>query len=183
MFLATLVLVAILDQMTKALIRMTLSPGESIPIWRGILDITYVRNEGAAFGLFPGRQSVFILTGILVLVGIAVFWWRRRPRSAWMAVSLGFTGAGALGNLIDRTTPPHLVTDFIDVFARHFPVFNIADSAIFIGVFMLMIWIVLVPEESEAMGVEQNDGTLLLQEQHVDPTDALTDNAPTEDLK
>jgi len=149
LFLATLAFAIILDQLSKALIRSTMFPGESISLWSGILDITYVRNEGAAFGLFPGRQSVFMLTGILVLVGIAVFWWRRRPRSSWLAVSLGFVGAGALGNLIDRVTPPHLVTDFIDVFARHFPVFNVADSAIFIGVVMLMVWIVFVPEASE----------------------------------
>lgn len=183
MFLVTLVLVAILDQMTKALVRVTMSPGESLPLWPGVFDITYVRNEGAAFGLFPGRQSVFILTGILVLVGIAVFWWRRRPRSAWMAVSLGFTGAGALGNLIDRITPPNLVTDFIDVLARHFPVFNVADSAIFIGVVMLMIWIVFVPEESEAINFETNDSVPELREQREDQPGALTDNAPAEDVK
>lgn len=147
--LVALVAIVVVDQVSKAVVRTVMTQGQSIELWEGVFDITYVRNEGAAYGLFPGRQSIFILTGIVVLIGIAVFWWLRRPRSAWLALSLGLVGAGALGNLIDRALPPHLVTDFIDVFGRHFPVFNVADSSIFVGVAMLMVWILFVPESGE----------------------------------
>ena len=136
--------VVALDQITKALIRAWLATGESYAIWANILDITHVKNEGAAFGLLPGQRAWFITTSVVVLLGIAVYWWRERPRSAWVVIAMGLVSSGAVGNLIDRSTAG-LVTDFIDVFGRHFPVFNVADSALVIGVGLLVVWELLAP--------------------------------------
>jgi signal peptidase II len=105
-----------------------------------------VRNEGAAFGLFPGRQPVFIVTSALVLFVIAAFWRRTRPVQWPVVIALALVTAGAVGNLIDRVMLGY-VTDFFEFGFFEFPVFNVADSCIFIGVAILMYWILFGPEE------------------------------------
>lgn len=126
------------DQLTKWLVRSSLSPAQSLPILPGILHLTYVHNTGAAFSLFQGQAKT------LTIVSVAVAAWLitelRRPRlhqhagmTPWaLALILG----GAVGNLIDRIRFGHVI-DFLDV--RVWPVFNLADSAITIGVAWL-IW-------------------------------------------
>lgn len=144
-FLAIFSGVVALDQITKALIRGWLATGETYTIWANVFDITHVKNEGAAFGLLPGQRAWFIGTSLVVLAGIAVYWFRERPRSACVVVAMGLVSSGAVGNLIDRSTTG-LVTDFIDVFGRHFPVFNVADSALVVGVGLLVVWVLFSPE-------------------------------------
>ena len=95
----------------------------------GLLKLTYVRNIGAAFGLFPGRQPVFIFTSLLVLFVVAAFWRRARPTQWPVVIALALVTAGAVGNLIDRIVLGY-VTDFFEFGFMEFPVFNVADSAI-----------------------------------------------------
>jgi signal peptidase II len=135
----------LLDQVTKILVRSRMVASESIDLVEGFLAITYVRNTGAAFGLMPGRQSLFIAVAVVVLVAVAVYWYRSRPDVVLVVVALGLVAAGAIGNFIDRMLVGR-VTDFIDVLADLFPVFNVADSALIVGVAMLMLWIILAPE-------------------------------------
>lgn len=121
-------------------------PGESIPLLRDVFHLTYVRNEGAAFGLFPGRQSIFMITTAVVLIVIAAYWRRSRPTAWPIVVALGLIAGGSIGNLIDRATLGR-VTDFFDFTLIDFPVFNIADSSIVVGVGILIAWLLLVPED------------------------------------
>ena len=121
-----------------------MDPVESIPLIKGVFHLTYVRNTGAAFGIMPGHRGVFISVVVIVATAIAIYWWRFRPRAIWVIVALSLVLGGALGNMIDRLLAGR-VTDFFD--PRVFPVFNMADSAIFIGVAMLMLWILLVPDQ------------------------------------
>ncbi len=157
MFSSVFLVVVALDQVVKAGIRFWLLPSESLPLIDGILHITYVRNTGAAFGLMPGQRILFVATGLLVVIGILIYWWRTRPSATWLVVCLAIMASGAVGNLIDRVLPGGLVTDFIDVFGDLFPVFNIADSSIVVGVAMLFVWVLFGPEPSEDGAADEDD--------------------------
>ena len=132
-----------LDQLTKWLVDSTFRLHESVPVIPDLFHLTYVRNKGAAFGIFADssvRIPFFITVSIVAL--LAILWYLRhlqeRQRVALYALSLVF--AGALGNLIDRIRFGEVV-DFLDFFLGryHWPAFNVADSAISIGVTLLII--------------------------------------------
>jgi signal peptidase II len=142
----------VLDQATKALVRTSLVPGRSIPVLDGVLHFTYVRNLGAAFGLLPGARTLFIATSFLVLIFVAAFWAKFRPAQWPLVIALALICGGATGNLIDRILLGK-VTDFIDFTLINFPVFNVADSAIVIGVGLLAVWLLVAPEEPQAEAV------------------------------
>lgn len=138
--------VLLIDQVSKYAVRATLTPGESIKLIEDVFHLTYVRNVGAAFGLFPGRQPFFIATSLLVLFAVAVFWRRAKPTAWPIALALGLIAGGAFGNLIDRAWLGK-VTDFFYFVPIDFPVFNVADMGIVIGVGILMVWLLFGPEE------------------------------------
>lgn len=132
-----LLLAAILgaDQLTKLAVVRTLGVGESWPVVDGLLWISHVRNSGAAFSLFRGSGTLLglaALVGVAILVTVIV---RRPPRLVGYAAAL--VAAGALGNLTDRLVRGTVV-DFVDLQGR-WPAFNVADSAITIGVLLLVL--------------------------------------------
>jgi signal peptidase II len=143
-----------LDRVSKAIVRATLVPGETHRIIPGLIDLTYVRNVGAAFGLFPGRQPVFIATSLLVLVAIAGFWRRSRPKDWPVVAALSLVAGGAVGNLIDRAVEGKVV-DFLEFAFMDFPVFNVADTAIVVGVAVLAVWLLFGPEPERPSAVDQ----------------------------
>jgi len=123
------------DQITKALVVMNLAPGESRPLFPPIVSLTHVQNTGAAFGLFKGQQVLFIVLSLIV-IGWLVRELRAHqtlaPAVRWgSALILG----GAAGNVIDRLRLGYVI-DFIDLHV--WPVFNVGDSAITIGVALLV---------------------------------------------
>ena len=137
-----------LDQATKLLIRNTLRLGQSIPIIPHVFDITYVLNPGAAFGLLAGRDPsfrnpFFIAISILAILLILYYYYHHRERRTLQVLGLSFILGGAVGNLIDRLSIG-MVVDFLDFhYGRyHWPAFNVADSAITIGVLLMMVDIV-----------------------------------------
>jgi signal peptidase II len=131
-----LVLVAlVLDQVTKAVVRATLDPHESVEVFRG-LRISRTTNEGIAFGLFPGRQSAVAVLTVLALCAIAIALAGLVARNDVVAAGAGLLVGGSLGNLIDRLSHG-AVTDFID-FTR-WPAFNLADIAITVGAALIVI--------------------------------------------
>jgi signal peptidase II len=129
-------LTLVADQLTKFLILVSFRSGDSFPLIPPILHLTYVQNTGAAFGLFKGQQWLFIAMSLAVIAWIVREFWSGRiltPSVMWgCALILG----GAAGNLIDRLRLGYVV-DFIDV--RVWPVFNLGDSAITVGVAILII--------------------------------------------
>jgi signal peptidase II len=141
--------VLVLDQGTKQLVRTFMDPpGTTVHVLGSLLRFTHVRNPGASFGMLPGYAPVFMGVTVLVLVGVAVYWYRVRPRRAWLVVALALVTGGAVGNLIDRVLTG-LVTDFIQI-PFDFPVFNVADMAIITGVAMLVWWVLFGPAEHSA---------------------------------
>lgn len=134
--------VVILDQFSKYIVVENMSLGESIPIIEEVFYLTYILNPGAAFGMFAHNRLFFIAIAVVV-IGIII--WARREilASPWeVKAGCGLFLGGAIGNLIDRARQG-LVIDFFDF--RIWPVFNIADIAICIGV-GLIIWNLLKTE-------------------------------------
>jgi signal peptidase II len=129
-------LIVFIDQTTKFLARVYIDTFESIRILP-FLDLVSVRNEGAAFGMFKGLgNSVFIAVSLVAIVFVIFLILRSHEDKFGLSLILG----GAVGNLIDRIVFKR-VTDFIDVFAGrfHWPAFNIADSALTIGLILLLV--------------------------------------------
>ena len=124
------------DVISKKAVRTLMVPGESIPIIRNVFHITYVMNPGAAFGLFAYRTRYFILVTIAVVAAIVLFGRVLSRDNRWLQMSLGLQLGGALGNLADRLAVG-MVTDFLDF--RIWPVFNLADTAIVIGVALFAV--------------------------------------------
>ena len=134
--------VVILDQFSKYIVVENMALGESIPIIEEVFHLTYILNPGAAFGMFAHNRLFFIAIAVIV-IGIII--WARREilASPWeVKAGCGLFLGGAIGNLIDRARHG-LVIDFFDF--RIWPVFNIADIAICIGV-GLIIWNLLKTE-------------------------------------
>ena len=123
------------DQLTKILITKALSLHQSVPLIRGVLHLTLVRNRGAAFGIFKDQAPLFILASLIAIILISVQLKKdKRKIFSMYTLSLSLILAGALGNLADRLLFGYVI-DFIDF--RIWPVFNIADSAITIGAILL----------------------------------------------
>ncbi|HET6351880.1 MAG TPA: signal peptidase II [Coriobacteriia bacterium] len=133
-----------MDAITLRFLSPTFSAQHSVPLLGDVLTLTHVRNAGAAFGMFPGYQPVFMLTSTVVLVVVAGYWLRAKPTEWPLVIALALVAGGASGNLVDRAVVGR-VTDFIYAAIIDFPVFNLADSAIFIGVGILIWWLLFGP--------------------------------------
>ena len=130
MIVSILLFVFSLDQLSKFFILRQVPFGKSIPILSPFFHLTLVANTGVAFGLFKGNSNLFIVGGIAILFWIYRFIRKNRVKDLWVRAGLGLVSGGALGNLMDRLRLGYVV-DFLDF--RVWPVFNIADSCIFIG--------------------------------------------------
>ena len=135
----------VIDQLTKFLVVNYMTIGQSISVIDNFLYITSHRNEGAAWGILQGKMTFFYIV-TLVVIGVVILWIRRLDlkKEKLLIIALSLILGGALGNFIDRVMYQHVV-DFINtyIFGYDFPIFNIADSALCIGVFLMGIDAVL----------------------------------------
>jgi len=150
--------VFLLDQASKAVVSATLKMHEIRPLIHGLLNLTLVHNTGAAFGLLAGQPSIlrtiFFLGVSVVAMGVILWMVFRLPQDQKLELfALSLIFGGALGNVIDRARLGEVI-DFIDVYYRtyHWPAFNVADSAITIGVILLVSRLVFVKEK----GITEN---------------------------
>ncbi len=141
--------IVVADQATKALVRGRLPLHASETIIPGFLDLTHVRNTGAAFGIlgaidFPFKPAVIALLATAALVAVAVFAAQLSPHQKLARIGLALILGGAVGNLIDRVTVGY-VLDFVDFYWRdwHFWAFNVADAAITFGVAGMLLDLIL----------------------------------------
>jgi signal peptidase II len=139
---ATLIL---LDQFSKGFIEQSYALGESTAVIDGFFNITYIKNKGAAFGIGNNaaehwRKLFFLAIPVLVCLYLVVLIWQTRKARLLLSVSYVLILAGAVGNLIDRFSLGYVV-DFLDFYYQgsHFPAFNVADSSISVGAFLLLI--------------------------------------------
>jgi len=146
-------LVVVLDQLSKSWIVQRMpdyTPVDFFPQLASIFSFTFVKNTGVAFGLFPHWGGAFTILSAIVVVGIMIFHRSIAGMDAWINGALGLVTGGALGNLMDRLMRGYVV-DFLDVNfwpLREWPVFNLADSTIVVGVAILLLDSFLMSEQS-----------------------------------
>jgi signal peptidase II len=136
MFFAVILATFLIDQVSKAAVQSLMFLGESIPVAPPFFHLTYIMNPGAAFGLLAYQTPLFIAVGVLLMIGVLVVYRKIPAKKALVRYGLGLVLGGALGNLADRLRYGRVV-DFLDF--RVWPVFNLADAAIFIGA-CLLVW-------------------------------------------
>ena len=136
MFYPVALLVFVFDTFVKSLISGHFHPADSVPLIRGILNLTYVRNTGVAFGLFPGKMLLLILISIAVCAIVIYFYSRTRKKDLLLRVAFAIILGGSLCNLFDRVFYGYVI-DYVDF--RVFPVFNLSDVAINLGVFLIIL--------------------------------------------
>ncbi len=134
-----------LDQITKVYIANTMMLHESIPIIPGYFSLTYIRNPGAAFGILGTMSSgfrlvFFFFTSIFAIGLLITIFMRLDPGDWWGQITIASIFGGAIGNFIDRLQYGEVI-DFLDFYIKgyHWPAFNVADSAITVGVVSLLI--------------------------------------------
>ncbi len=149
-------LILVLDLWTKYLAQANFAEGEVYEVIPNLFNLTLVYNPGAAFGLFANlpdfwRRFVLLLVSSLALVVVFRFMLKEAKDDAWSQVALSGILAGAIGNIVDRLRFDSVV-DFLDFYwgSYHWPAFNIADSAISVGVFILIFRILFAPAEGRA---------------------------------
>ena len=148
MVLGWVLTILVLDQLTKMIVDRTMSLHQSIPIIDGLFNLTYVRNTGAAFGIFAGSHEAFrlpflILVSVLALGFVVVMLKRLRDEETGLITALSLIIGGAIGNLIDRVLYGEVI-DFLDFYWSnyHWPAFNVADSCITIGVLITLFYLI-----------------------------------------
>ena len=137
----------IIDQITKIYIDRSMQLYDSIPVVENFFHITYVRNKGAAFSFLSNaswRLPFFITVSIIAALVILVAFRKLRDDQRLAQISLAMIFSGAVGNLIDRVRLGEVI-DFLDVhwYRHHWPAFNVADSLICVGVFLLALDMIL----------------------------------------
>ena len=162
---AIAVSVIVLDQATKYWITQSMRLHESIPVVPNLFSFTYIRNPGAAFGLLAGSSNAFrtVFFGVTSLFALALLGTilMRLPHKDWIGqVSIAGILGGAIGNLIDRLRFGEVI-DFLDVYLEsyHWPAFNVADSAISVGVVCRIIHFAFERKEAPLAAPEAPPGT------------------------
>lgn len=130
----------IIDQLSKIIVVNNLTNNKSIEVIKSFFYLTYTNNKGAAFSILTGRRILLILVALIV-IGVLIYYVRKNKIEGKVnKIALSLVIGGSIGNLIDRILRGAVV-DFIDIkiFGYNFPIFNLADTFIVIGVFLLII--------------------------------------------
>jgi len=135
------VLTIIADQGSKILVAKRMELGQSIPVLGNFFRLTFIRNAGSAFGIFLGGGWFYLLASILAIILIFFYLRKMSAGHLWSRISLALILGGALGNLIDRVRYG-MVIDFLDfgIDRLRWPVFNLADAAITVGVALFLLF-------------------------------------------
>ncbi|EEU88031.1 signal peptidase II [Enterococcus faecalis] len=143
-----------LDQWSKYLTVQNISLGETKEFIPGFLSLTHLRNTGAAWSLLEGKMIFFYVITVIVSVVIIYLLIKNYKKSVWYSVGLSFVLAGAIGNFIDRVRLGYVV-DMLQTDFMNFPIFNVADSTLVVGVICIFIYLIL----DEKAAKEGKNGT------------------------
>lgn len=148
-YIIALVIVAS-DQVSKHAIMASIPLGDSVPVISGWLYLTHIHNTGGAFSLFHAQNSVFIVIALAAVCALIYAYHAYQRDNTLVSAALALALGGAIGNLLDRIQH-HYVIDFFDI--RVWPIFNIADSAITIGIILLVVHY-LIPHKQPVLKAE-----------------------------
>jgi len=135
---STALIIILIDQIAKFLIRINFQLNETFPIIKNIFHLTYIHNYGAGFGILQQQRWILIFISIIVIGVIFYYFDRIKEKEKLLQVLVGFVLGGTIGNLIDRVIYGFVV-DFLDF--RIWPIFNVADSFVTIGIIGLIIYL------------------------------------------
>lgn len=146
LYYALALLIIFVDQWTKWLVVKHMELGERIVIWDPYLNLLSHRNRGAAWGMLQGQMWLFYIVTLVVIIGILYYFHKEAKGQPLFAISLMLLLGGAIGNFIDRLWRKEVV-DFIDVLIPviqyDFPIFNVADAALTVGVIVIILHVFL----------------------------------------
>lgn len=131
----------VIDIVSKLVVSNLMNVNESIRVIRDFFYITYVRNTGAAWSIFAGETWLLIIVSLIIMFLIVWYIYKNRPKSKLEIVGYSMVLGGAIGNFIDRVIYGYVI-DFFNfyIFGYDYPIFNLADSFILIGVILLVIY-------------------------------------------
>jgi signal peptidase II len=143
-------LLAALDQLAKFIVTGNFELHESRPLIKGVFSLTYIRNEGIAWGMFQGGRIVFLVITVIVLAACFYVYYKisGEKKLAPVRYCLIFVAAGSIGNMIDRVKLGYVV-DFFDFELINFPVFNVADIYVTVSMILLIILICFVYKDED----------------------------------
>ena len=148
MYLLAVLMMVIVDQAVKYWAVTMLASIGTIPLIPGVLSLTYVENRGAAFSILENQIWLFVALAVVILCGIVYALQTGRIQTTLGKLALLVIAAGAVGNTIDRVIH-HYVVDMIEVTFIHFPVFNIADIYVCVGVALFAFYYLFIHKDAE----------------------------------
>ena len=131
-----------IDQIIKGIVRANMSVGETVPVIEDVFHITYIRNEGAAFGMLADHRWVFMSLSTVAIIAIGVYLFKFCKETLFTKIGFALIIGGGIGNMIDRISLKYVV-DMIDCRFIDFYVFNFADSCVCVGAAMVCIGFIL----------------------------------------
>lgn len=144
------ILIVGIDQLLKYLAIQFLSPIETFPLIRGVLNFTYCENKGAAFGIFEGRTFLLVgVTGVVLLALLILLLIKKLPTSPLAMWGIGLIIGGGVGNLVDRIFRGFVV-DYIHLKFIKFAIFNFADCCVVIGTILFIIYFLFIEGKKDS---------------------------------
>ncbi len=146
------------DQITKLIVASNMQLNDTLPIIKNVLHITYIKNEGAAFGMLSNHRWIFMSVSAVAIVALCVYLFRFSKDTRLMKTGMALIISGGIGNMIDRIFLGYVV-DMIDFRLINFYIFNVADACVSVGAAVLILGIVLneIKTIKAKKAGEQND--------------------------
>ena len=180
LLIAIIVGAVILDQLTKWLAVVYLQGEPSFPLWKDVLHFTFVKNEGAAFGILKDQRWIFMIFSTVAIIGMLIYLFKFTPKSRWMRISIAMLIGGGIGNMIDRLLLGYVI-DFIDFTLIDFAVFNVADSFVTVGAALMIV--LLIAEAVAEWRAERKDKRAASGEEASDTAKADVENKNERDVE
>lgn len=135
------ILFFVIDLVSKLVISNLMNVNDTILVIKDFFYITYVRNTGAAWSIFAGKTWLLVIVSFIIIVFIIYYILKNKPKSKLEKIGYAMILGGAIGNFFDRIVYGYVI-DFFDfyIFGYSYPIFNLADSFIFVGVILLIIY-------------------------------------------